>query len=83
MDLDKFDFEDFNEKGQKDSYGQIIEGTNLSGMLGRCTDFTKEDTLLQTHCKAMGVKCDRPPKCNWEVAGEGIEYRWGDVNVVF
>ena len=83
LDLDKFDSDDFNKRYQKGSYGQIIEGTNISGMLGSCTDITEEETLLQTYCKLMGVKCDISPKFYPEVAGEGIDYIWGNANMVF
>ena len=82
LDIDTFYFKDLNEKFQKDSYGQIIEGKNISVMLGRCNYFTEEYTLLQTHCKAIGVKCDRSPKFHPEVAGEGIEYSWENSKMV-
>ena len=83
LDLDTFYFNNFNEKGQKYSCGQIIEGTNLYGMLGSCTDFTKKYTLIKNNCKSMGAKCDRSPKYHREVAGEGIEYSWGNAKMVF
>ena len=38
---------------------------------------------IQTHCKAMGVKCDISPNFHPEVAGEEIEYSWGNAKMVF
>ena len=38
---------------------------------------------IQTHCKAMGLKCDRSPKFHPKVAGKGIKYSWGNAKKVF
>ena len=46
-------------------------------MLGSCKDFEEEESLLQSMGRKMGVLVDRTPKCDCELAGEGIEYAWG------
>ena len=41
LEIDKYDLDDLNKEGKNDSSGEIFEGTNLSVMLGSCTDLTK------------------------------------------
>ena len=59
------------------------EASYLYGIIGRCTDFTKEENIHKSHCKSMGVECDRSTKFHPEVAGEGIEYIWGNAKMFF
>jgi len=72
----------YPEKGRKDEYGDLEEGTSLKEMVGNLTDFVNEKTLLQLHAEARSIQsgCEiiliRSPKCHPEVAGEGIEYDW-------
>jgi hypothetical protein len=49
----------------------------LKSLMASCFDFEKEETLLQSMGREMGVLVDRTPKCNCELAEEGIEYSWG------
>ena len=46
-------------------------------MLGNCTDFEEEESMLQSIGSALGATIDRTLKCHCELAGEGIEYSWG------
>lgn len=63
--------------GRKDVYGNIIEGSSLKEMMASQQDFIQEKTLLQVHADQIGISILRTPKCHPELAGEGIEYRWG------
>jgi hypothetical protein len=44
--------------------------------MSTCTVFEEEETMLQSMGTLMGVAIDRSPKCQCEIAGEGIEYTW-------
>ena len=49
----------------------------LKYLLGNCTDFEEEESLLQAMGRKLGVTVNQTPKCHCELAGEGIEYSWG------
>ena len=55
----------------------VRHDTSLKYLLGNCTDFEEEESLLQAMGRKLGVTVDRTPKCHCELAGEGIEYSWG------
>jgi hypothetical protein len=44
--------------------------------MGMWTDFLNEEGMLQQSAEGLGVKVLLTPKCNAELAGEGIEYVW-------
>jgi hypothetical protein len=46
-------------------------------MMASCLDFEKEETLLQSTRRESGFLVDWTPKCDGEIAGEGIEYSCG------
>jgi len=83
LDLNKYCVEDYTENGQKDAEWSPILETSLKHLLAMCTDFVEEETLLQQMCKKMGAICDRSPKCHPELAGEGIEYSWGNAKMKY
>ena len=62
---------------EKDEFGVKNYNASMKYLLGNCTNFHDEDSLLQSMGKKMGVIIDRRPKCHAELAGEGIEYTWG------
>jgi hypothetical protein len=59
---------------EKKSLGILDLDTSLKYLLGNCTDFEEEETMLQLMGTKMGVLVDRTPKCHPELAGKGIEY---------
>ena len=68
--------------GWNDRYGNAVPDTSLHDLMGKCVEFIKEETLLQTQAHKMGnhlncITVDRTPKCHPELAGKGIEYFWG------
>lgn len=66
----------YTRKGIKDQFGNYIPGTDLDELLGQCSDFLNEKSLLQHHAEVMGVCVLATPKCHAELAGEGVEYAW-------
>lgn len=70
-------YEFYSEKGKKDAYGGVIEGSSIDEALQSCRDFAEEKTLLQLRAEEMGITVYRSPKCHPELAGYGIEYVWG------
>ena len=47
-------------------------------LLSQCEDFLEEESLLQLHVRLLGAICVHSPKYHCEIAGEGIEYSWGN-----
>ena len=43
-----------------------------------CTAFIEEESLLQMNVQKMGAISFPSPKYHCEIAGEGIEYSWGN-----
>ena len=56
----------------------VDSNTCLKDLLSQCSDFLEEETMLQTFVKKLGARCVRSPKYHCEIAGEGIEYSWGN-----
>ena len=76
--MDSFCVEDFSDKGLLDDMDNRIEKTNLSILLTNCSDFADEESLLQLNIRLLGAVCIHSPKYHCEIAGEGIEYSWGN-----
>jgi hypothetical protein len=83
LDLKSYCIEDFSDKGKTDEFGNIIVGTSLDMLLSQCSDFLKEDSLLQLNIKKLGCFCIHSPKYHCELAGEGIEYSWGNAKMKY
>ena len=84
LDFDKYFVEEFSEKGKIDAMGNRIGETNLPSLLSECTDFIEEESLLQLNLRLLGVSCiHSPTKYHCEIAGEGIEYSWGNAKVKY
>ncbi len=60
--------------GRKNALGILELDSSLKYLLGNCTDFKEEETMLQSMGTKMGILVDCTPKCHPELAGEGIEY---------
>ena len=75
--IDSTIYKSYGIDGKKNDFGNVIEGTNLREIMRACYDFSHEETLLQSMGAKMGITIDRSPKCQAELAGEGIEYSWG------
>ena len=78
LNLDSYYVEDFSEKGMFDDFDNRVTKTNLRILLAECSDFAEEESLLQLNVKKFGAVCIHTPKYHCEVAGEGIEYSWGN-----
>ena len=68
--------------GREDNYGNTIIETGLRGLMRKCINFIKEETILQTNAFKMVERKDHiiiehTPKCHPRIYGEGIEYFWG------
>jgi len=79
LNLDKYCVEDFTEKGLTDHE----EETSLVILLSKCSDFMNEDTLLTKMVRNMEATLERSPKYHSKVAGEGIEYSWGNAKMCY
>jgi hypothetical protein len=62
--------------GNKDNLGVVNKGTSLRHIMGMCSDFLNEESMLQHFAKNLGVTVLLTPKCHAELAGEGVEYVW-------
>ncbi len=51
--------------------------------MGMRPDFLNEEGMLQHFVNCLGVKVMLTPKCHAELAGEGIEYLWGQAKVTY
>ena len=71
-------YKSFSQRGSKDQYGNTDKDTSLVSLLSACKDFVNETSLLQDTLAKRGVHVMRTPKGHSEVAGEGIEYAWGN-----
>ena len=71
-------YKSFIQRGSKDKYGNANKDTSLVLLLSACKDFINETTLLQDTLAKRGVNVIRTPKAHAELAGEGIEYTWGN-----
>ena len=74
--LDGSKLNSYTLDGKKDLHGVLRPETSLKHLLGSCTDFAHEESLLQTIGKRMGVMVECMPKCHCELVGGGIEYAW-------
>jgi hypothetical protein len=54
-----------------------------AAVLADCADFLGEKTSLMYLGERLGVEVDCLTKCNLELAGEGIEYSWGQAKSVY
>jgi len=63
--------------GKKDEAGNVIPGTSTKEILGNCPDFKDELTLLEQLVQDRGHILLSSPKCHPELAGDGVEYGWG------
>ncbi len=59
---------------KKDAFGNLQHETSLRYLLGNCTNFEEEESMLESVGHALGVSIDWAPKCHCELAGEGIKY---------
>lgn len=78
LNLEKYCVEEFSDKGKKDENGNVIRETSLNELLASCSDFIEEKSMLQKNIKDLGGECIHSPKYHCEIAGEGIEYSWGN-----
>jgi hypothetical protein len=80
----------YSKDGPKDENGKIMdEAFSYKAIMGKCTDFVEEETLLQQRARQLGgnlgisIHVDRTPKGHPELAGEGIEYTWANSKIIF
>ena len=59
---------------------------SLSHILSNCSDFKNQKTDIEQLCEEISINKDYEakilltPKFHCEIAGEGVEYSWGDVH---
>ena len=51
--------------------------------MGMCHDFLNGEGMLQHIANFLGVKVILTPKCHAKLAGEGIEYLWGQAKGIY
>jgi hypothetical protein len=83
LDLEKYVIEDFSDKGRVDVFGNRIRETSLDQLLSQCSDFLREESLLQLNIRKLGCTCVHSPQFHCEIAGEGIEYSWGNAKMKY
>jgi hypothetical protein len=74
--VDSTNLKDYSCTGKKDDLGVVNKGTSLRHIMGMCSDFLNEESMLQHVAKNLGVTVLLTPKCHAELAGEGVEYVW-------
>ena len=67
---------DFSLTGKKDDLGTVGDSTSLRHIMGMCFNFLNEEGMMQHIAKEIVVVVLRTPKCDAELAGEGVEYLW-------
>jgi hypothetical protein len=83
LDLESYCVKDFSEKGQLDAFGNRNKDTSLDTLLSQCSDFLREESLLQLNVRKLGCSVFHTPKYHCELAGEGIEYSWGNAQIKY
>ena len=83
LDLDNYCVEDFSDKGKLDEFGNRKKETSLDILLSQCSDFLNEESLLQLNIRKLGCGVIHTPKYHCEMAGEGIEYSWGNAKMKY
>ncbi len=71
----------FSTTGTKTALKVVDMNTSLQNLLAKCSDFIDQETLLQCTVRKLGASLDRSPKYHCEIAGEGIEYSWGNAKM--
>ena len=79
--MQKYNIEDFSDNGKKTDIGVRNLETSLDHLLSTCTDFVEDESLLQMTLRKLGAVCVHSPKYHCEMAGEGIEYSWGNAKM--
>ena len=69
--------------GEKDVLGILDITTSLRDLMGMCHDFLNGEGMLQHIANFLGVKVILTPKCHAKLAGEGIEYLWGQAKGIY
>ena len=75
--IDGTNLKQYSLTGKKDELGVLDITTSLKHIMGMCHDFLNEEGMLQHIANHLSVKVMLTPKCRAELAGEGIEYLWG------
>ena len=76
--IDGSTIKQYSLTGKEDAFGRLVDyGTSLRHLMGLCHDFINDEGMLQHIAKCQGVKVLLTPKCEAELAGEGVEYIWG------
>ena len=83
LNLNDYNHDEFIEKGTKNAQGLRIIQTLLKLLLSQCYDFMNEETMLQQTIKDLGACLERSPKYHCAIAGEGIEYCWGNAKMLY
>jgi hypothetical protein len=76
LDRDKYEAKFYGVSGKRDKDEIIIPGSSLKDLLGSCSDFKEELSLMQHLGIDLGACTASTPKNHAELAGEGIEYDW-------
>lgn len=63
--------------GKNDKHGDPIPGTSTKAILAACPDFQNELNLLEQLVADRKHILLSSPKCHPELAGDGVEYGWG------
>lgn len=79
LDLTTYKLNQFTMDGIVDkNTGKVDLNTSLKHLVGECDDFKNEVSQLTKMGELMGVEVRTTPKVHCELAGEGIEYGWGN-----
>lgn len=74
--IDWSNVKQYSLTGRKDEFGMVNDSTFLRQIMSMCHKVINEEGVLQHIAKTLGVKVLLTPKCDAELAGEGVEYVW-------
>jgi len=83
LDLKTYYYHQFSVQGALSDTGSRIDKTSLASLLSKCDDFLNEETMLQQTMKKLGATLVRTPKYHCKIAGEGVEYGWGNAKMMY
>ena len=76
--MDKY----YSKDGKKVG-GEVDLNTSYKHLLGQCKDFREEQSQLEKIADSYGYEVWFTPKYHCEFAGEGIEYMWGYMKLLY
>ena len=74
--IDETSIEKYKLTGKNDDFGILDNSTSLRHMMIMCSNFLREQGMMELIGQKVGVEVILAPKCHEELAGERLEYMW-------